>query len=271
MVASQSNADFGRTRSEGEVWLRVSVVMPTRNEAQNLPHILPRLPGVHELIVVDGSSTDDTVDVARRLYPAVRVVHQTGTGKGDALARGFAVATGDVVVTLDADGSADPAEIPRFVEALSLGADYAKGSRFLRGGGSDDITVLRRTGNWGLTRLVNLLFRTRYSDLCYGYNAFWSHFGDSLARDVPGFEVETAMNLRAATGDLSVVEVPSWEGRRLHGTSNLRTFRDGWRVLRTILGSRLRARSTRARSSSRALRARMATTLPADAHDASRR
>ena len=74
---------------------------------------------------------------------------------------------------LDADGSTDPAEIPRFVAALLAGADFAKGSRFIAGGGSTDITTMRRIGNWGLAKVVNSLWGGQYSDLCYGYNAFW--------------------------------------------------------------------------------------------------
>jgi glycosyltransferase involved in cell wall biosynthesis len=75
------------------------------------------------------------------------VLSQTRTGKGNALACGFAAATGDIIVMIDADGSTDPAEIPRFVEALTAGADFAKGSRFAPGAGSTDITPLRKLGN----------------------------------------------------------------------------------------------------------------------------
>jgi len=78
---------------------------PTLNEAENLPHVFRRLPkGLHEVIVIDGHSTDDTVDVARQLRPDVRIVHQAGRGKGDALASGFSACTGDIIVMLDADG-----------------------------------------------------------------------------------------------------------------------------------------------------------------------
>lgn len=220
---------------------RVSVVIPTLNEAANLPHVLPRIPRhVHEVIVVDGGSTDGTADVARTLLPDVRVVHQERRGKGDALARGFAAAEGEIIVMLDADGSARPEEIERFVDVLARGADFAKGSRFLDGGGSADITVLRRVGNRALGMLVNALYGTRYSDLCYGYNAFWRNCLEYIEIDCDGFEVETLLNIRAVKAGLCVVEVPSFEEERLHGTSNLRTFRDGWRVLRTIFHERCR-------------------------------
>ena len=222
-------------------WPQVSVIIPTLNEAQNLPHVFAKLPrDLHEVIVVDGFSTDDTLDVVRLLRPDAKIVLQQNRGKGDALRCGFEAATGDILVMLDADGSADPTEIPTFVETLVAGADFAKGSRFREGGGSSDITPLRRTGNRALNGLVNFLFRTSYSDLCYGYNAFWRHCLGAMKVDCTGFEVETLINIRVARAGLDIREVPSYESDRIYGQSNLRTFRDGGRVLRTIVRERLR-------------------------------
>jgi glycosyltransferase involved in cell wall biosynthesis len=215
---------------------RLSVVIPALNEAANIGHVLRTLPDdVFEVILVDGHSTDGTVEAARAVRGDIRVVQQPATGKGDALAAGFAACRGDVVVMLDADGSADGAEIPRFVDALLEGADLVKGSRFLRGGGSTDISTLRRAGNRVFCSMVNALFGTRYSDLCYGYNAAWLRQLRGLALDCNGFEVETVLSIRSATCGLRVTEVPSVEATRLYGKSNLRTFRDGFRVLRAIL------------------------------------
>ena len=220
----------------------VSVVVPTLNEERNVPGVLAGLPPhLHELIVVDGRSTDSTVAVVRGLRPDARVLVQPGSGKGDALALGFAAATGDIVVTVDGDGSTNPAEIPRFVQALMDGADIAKGSRFLDGGGSDDLTPLRRAGTRALTGVANLLFGTHYTDLCYGYNAFRRESLDRISVTT-GFEVEASMNVSAARAGLRVIEVPSYELARQHGTSNLRTVRDGTRVLRAIVGERARRR-----------------------------
>jgi glycosyltransferase involved in cell wall biosynthesis len=222
----------------------VSVIIPALNEARNLPHVMARLPEVDEVILVDGGSTDDTAGVARRLMPGIRVVTQNRRGKGNALACGFAAATGDIIVMIDADGSTDPTEIPSFIEALRSGADFAKGSRFDGTGGSADITRVRRIGNRLLSLLVNTLFGTRYSDLCYGYNAFWAKHLDVFGLDSTtpaakrlwgdGFEIETLLNLRAAKARLKIVEVPSYEQRRIHGESNLNAVTDGLRVLRTI-------------------------------------
>jgi glycosyltransferase involved in cell wall biosynthesis len=219
----------------------VSVVVPALNEADNLRLVLAELPPVlHEVVLVDGWSTDDTVDVARSMRPDVRIVRQPGRGKGDALVAGFKACTGDIIVTFDADGSADPAELERLVDALVAGADYAKGTRFAGDGGSADITRMRQIGNWWLTRLVNLLYGTRYTDLCYGYNAVWRRCLSQLSIDSDGFEVETLLGIRAARAGLKIAEVPSFERRRIHGSSKLNTFRDGWRVLRTIVRERFR-------------------------------
>lgn len=230
----------------------ISIVIPARNEARNLQVILPLLPPVHEVILVDGHSVDGTVEMAQKIMPHIRVVRQSRTGKGNALACGFAAATGDVIVMFDADGSADSAEIPTFVAALVAGADVAKGSRFAPGGGSEDITPFRRVGNLGLNLLSNLLLGTRYTDLCYGYNAFrreiLPHLGlPDVALPRPadgrmvwgdGFEIETILTCRMVAARLRIVEVPSVERLRIYGDSNLNAVRDGFRVLRTILDER---------------------------------
>lgn len=230
-------------------WLareRVSVVIPALDEARNLPHVLPRIPDwVDEVILVDGRSNDRTIEVARKLCPDIRIVRQSSEGKGNALRAGFAAATGDIIVMLDADGSTDPAEMTAYVGALLAGADYAKGSRFLQGGGTLDMPFYRKLGNWGFVQLVRLLFGGCYTDLCYGYNAFRARVLPLLDLDCTGFEVETMMNVRALRAGLRVVEISSFEAQRVYGSGRLQTIPDGWRVLMTILKERLAASTQR--------------------------
>jgi glycosyltransferase involved in cell wall biosynthesis len=194
---------------------------------------------VDEVIVVDGLSEDDTVGVARRLRSDVKILEESTPGKGAALRRGFAEARGDIIIALDADGSTNPEEIPAFIGMLLAGADFVKGSRFLQGGGTADMPRIRQWGNAALTRLVRWLFGGRYTDLCYGYNAFWSSVLPRLQLDADGFEIETLMNIRALRAGLKVAEVASFEETRLHGKAKLRALPDGWRVAKTILRERL--------------------------------
>ncbi|MEA5456673.1 glycosyltransferase family 2 protein [Sinomonas sp. JGH33] len=213
----------------------VSVVIPTLNEAMNLPWVLHRMPSyVDEVIIVDGRSTDLTVDVARSLRVDVVVVAEPRKGKGIAVRSGFAAATGDIIVMLDADGSMDPREIGWFIAPLQHDYDFVKGSRYVTGGGSEDITWLRSLGNRTLTQLANTVLHSHYSDLCYGYIALRRECVPVLELESDGFEIETELIVRAARAGLRIAEVPSIELGRISGASNLRTFRDGWRVLHTL-------------------------------------
>lgn len=226
----------------------VSVVIPAMNEARNLPWLGAHMPaGVTEITLVDGRSVDDTVAVARSMWPGVRVIGQNRKGKGNALACGFEAATGDIIVMIDADGSMDPGEIPYFVAALGAGADFAKGSRFAPGGGSSDMTRFRSAGNHVLNGFTRLLHKTGYTDLCYGFNAFWRCILPLLDLDAgqvdddssetswgDGFEVEALINIRVHLAGIAITEVSSFEGPRLYGLSNLKAISDGCRVLRTI-------------------------------------
>jgi hypothetical protein len=218
---------------------RVSVVVPTLNEAKNLPLVFPFLPMniVDEVILVDGRSTDDTISVALELLPSVKIVREPALGKGAALRAGYHAATGDIIVVLDADGSNDPREIPRFLRSLVEGADFVKGSRFAHHGGTTDMPRYRQWGNGVFVRLVNLLFRSTFTDLCYGYHAFWRYCLDVIdVTNVEGFEIDTALYVRALQERLRIVEVPSFEGYRFYGYGKLQTIPDGWRVLTTIVG-----------------------------------
>ncbi len=212
----------------------VSVIMPTLNEAENLPLVLPYFPmnWVDEVILVDGRSEDGTVEIARKLMPSIKVVLEKRKGKGTAIQAGYDAATSDILIVLDADGSHDPREIPRYVVALMEGADFIKGSRFAPGGGTTDMPRYRRWGNGAFVIMVNALFGSTFTDLCYGYHAFWKYCLDSI--ELPkanGFEIDTVLYVGALRKRLRIMEVPSFEGFRFYGVGKLRTIPDGLRVL----------------------------------------
>jgi glycosyltransferase involved in cell wall biosynthesis len=217
----------------------VSVVIPTLNEAANIGWVLERMPrGIDEVLIVDGRSTDDTVAAALAVRPDARVVIERRPGKGAALRAGFAAATGSIVVMLDADGSMHPDEIPRLVAKVTEGYDLVKGSRFMTGGGTADISRLRAAGNLLLLTLVNHRYGCRFTELCYGLMAMRRTVIGAMGLQADGFEIETEIVLGSLRQGLRVAEVPSFEAARRAGRSNLRTFRDGGRVLREVLRSR---------------------------------
>jgi len=215
----------------------VSLIIPTLNEAKNLPFVLPLIPmdWVDEIVLVDGRSTDGTVEIARQIIPSIKVVIETEHGKGAALYSGYMASRGDILVVMDADGSHDPREIPRFITPLLEGADMVKGSRFSAGGGTTDMPRIRKWGNGWFVRISNFLFSKEFTDLCYGFHAFWSYCLEKLdLESVNGFEIDTSLYLQAVRNNYHLVEVPSFEGYRFHGIGKLKTFPDGFRVLRTI-------------------------------------
>ncbi|MFI2433598.1 glycosyltransferase family 2 protein [Streptomyces sp. NPDC018693] len=217
----------------------VSLVVPARNEARNIPWVFEQIPDcVDEVILVDGDSSDATVHMATHCLPTVHNVRQSGPGKGTALRTGFHSASGDYIVMMDADGSMAPAEIPHYLHFLDNGYDFVKGSRFIAGGGSLDITRFRRLGNRVLLAAVNHLYHASLTDLCYGFCAFRRSFLDDLDLHSSGFEIETEMVAHALRSGLRIAEVPSLELPRRSGRSNLHAISDGRRVLRTLVSER---------------------------------
>jgi glycosyltransferase involved in cell wall biosynthesis len=248
-ASAESPVPYERRRprppAPGEPWtyvlngvtvrVSVSIIVPARNEAPNLASLFESLPPVFEVILVDGHSVDGTIDVARDLMPDIRIVQQSGRGKGNAMIEGLNAARGDIAVFIDADGSNEPGEVERFVLALVNGADLAKGSRFLERGGSSDITGIRRFGNGAIRTFVNRCYGTRFTDLAYGFNAVWTKHREILDLDCEGFEIETLLHIRAARLGLVIEEVPSYESERIAGTSNLHAFRDGTRIFALLV------------------------------------
>ncbi|MBU4437272.1 MAG: glycosyltransferase family 2 protein, partial [Candidatus Altiarchaeota archaeon] len=163
---------------------RISVIIPTLNEEKNLPKVLEKLPDyVDEVLIVDGHSKDKTVEVAKKF--GARVVYDD-VGKGSALRVGMKEVTGDIIIMMDADCSHIPSEIGLLVAGIQSGFDICMGSRFIQGGGTEDMTLLRKFGNKFFVSLVNLLWGTNYSDLCYGYRSLRKDCIDKLNLESDG-------------------------------------------------------------------------------------
>jgi Glycosyl transferase family 2 len=224
--------------SNGLRQFTISLIIPARNEAVGLRAVLGEgIPDyITEVIVVDGQSTDGTPEVVLEICPRARIVHQSGTGKGDAIKLGLALATSDIVVTMDGDGSHRLSDIPPMLDKLLLGYDFVKGSRALPGAGSDDFTALRQAGNWALTSIAAWLYGADWTDITYGFHAYWRNIMIGTQDLSDGFQFEVQTAIQAARAGLAMAEVPCYERPRIAGVSNLHAGRDGWRILKVILG-----------------------------------
>jgi glycosyltransferase involved in cell wall biosynthesis len=220
---------------------KVSVIIPTLNEVQNIKHVFPYIPNfVDEIIVIDGNSTDGTREEIMKFRKDTIIIIYNTLGKGIALRKGFEKATGDLIIMMDADGSNDPDEIPSLLEPILNGYDASKASRLLPGGGSDDFTLFRRLGNKIFITMVNMMYGANFTDLCYGYRAFKKEALEKMCCKSDGFEIETEQSIRMMKAGLRIKEVPSFEYKRKYGDSRLNSFKDGWRILNTIIREFLR-------------------------------
>jgi len=214
----------------------VSIIIPTLNEAENLSRLLPEIKRVlseykYEIIVVDKHSPDGTADIARK--NGVKVLYDD-KGKGSALVKGLKAAKGDIIISMDADLSHRPKELKLLILGIETGYDVCMGSRFLTGGGSDDMPMLRRIGNKFFVMLVNAFYHAHYSDLCYGYRSFSKGAARKLKLNSNGFGIETEISIKAVKAGLKVIEIPSFEKKRDNGEGKLNSFRDGYIILKTI-------------------------------------
>jgi len=229
--------------------LSISVIICTLNEEQCLPHVLMRIPDyVSEIVLVDGRSTDQTVEVAREFRPDIRVVYQDGSGRGNALLCGIRSASQDYCLFLDGDGSQKPEDLHRLVAVAAQGYDVVKGSRYLPGGASQDETLTRRLCIWLACRVANLLWGTRFTDVAYGLCLARRKALLALDLHAQGFDFEWELAAKAARKGLRIVEVPCVEAARLAGASKLSVLRHGWPIAKRVLTefwNRLRANSAK--------------------------
>ena len=218
---------------------RITVLICTLNEADNVLNVLSKIPGrVDEILLIDGYSTDGTVELVQKHYPAVRILSQPGKGKGDALVYGVQHASGDIIVTLDADGTTDPEDMPNFIEPLLNGYDFVKGSRFALSRPANKPRH-RIFGNWLIVTTFNILYFRKYTDLCSGYNAFWKKAIERInLSSADGLEDEPLINSRVRKAGLKVIEVGHHDRGRLEGVSKAPSWRQGFKAIKTVVRER---------------------------------
>lgn len=219
---------------------RVSLIIPTLNEAGSIEAVLKEIPRdvVHEVLIVDGASTDGTADLVRRLGD--RVIQQEGRGYGAAIATGFKHVSGDIIVLADADGSYNLDDIRLLVQRVQDGADLALGSRYLPESGSEDDTLIRYVGNKVFTWTLWKLYGVELSDALFFYMAIRRDVVQSITATAQGFEYIVEFLIKAQRSGFKFAEIPSLEKSRTAGKSKVNAFRDGLRMLWTMVRARLR-------------------------------
>lgn len=217
--------------------MKISLLIAALDEAENMPHLLPRIPKtpeIAEVILIDGRSTDDTIAVAKALMPDIQVICQDRRGRGDAIRCGAKAASGDYLINLDADSSDRPEEIPLLIEKAREGYDVVKGSRYMKGGGTQD-EAWDRFIMVRLTQFVtNTLWRTHYTDTVYG---LWLIRRDRFLEmnlQARWNCLEHEMMGEATRRGLKVAEIPAFEDKRLHGRVKFSYLRDGSRIGWTV-------------------------------------
>lgn len=198
---------------------KVSIVIPTLNEEKSIGSVLDGLEALaDEIIVVDGHSSDRTVDEVKKRKV---ILIYDDKGKGSALRAGFKLATGDIIISMDADEANNKSEINDIISRIEEGYDVCMPSRFMRGGISDDITPLRVVGNNFYKFWVKLIWGVSYTDICYGFRGFRRKALAQLDLKADGFDIETEIGIKTAKRRLKYIEIPSHEGKRLHGSGKL--------------------------------------------------
>lgn len=234
----------------------VSVIIPVRSEAGNLPVLLERMPRMGsrtELIFVEGQSTDDSAVVLSQLIASHRewdcqLLTQSGSGKGDAVRMGFAHANGDILMILDADLSVAPEDLPRFYHALASGeGELINGVRQMQSGHERAMPYINRIGNQVFTLVFSWLLKQKLGDTLCGTKVLWRSHYQAMREELAPYGMKDPFGdfdllLGAACLGLSIADVLVPYHQRSYGVSKIHPWKDGWRLLKCLVQAARRMR-----------------------------
>ena len=200
------------------------------DRAEKLIEFLKKNYHNYEILIIDSYSKDKTQQIAKKFGKLILCEK----GKGNAIRKGIKSAKGEILIFLDADLSHRIEELPAFIKNLK-NFDMVKGSRFLKGGGSEDLTFFRKLLNFILVKLTNFLYHSNFTDICYGYFGGWKKKLSTLNLCAKGFEIETEIFIKGFKRGFKIKEIPSFEKKRKFGKGKLRLIKDGFAILKTIV------------------------------------
>lgn len=213
----------------------VCILIPTLNEGKTIARLVEQFKflGFSDILVIDGHSTDDTIEKARNA--GARVILQSGKGKGQAISQAFHLISSKYIVMIDGDGTYLPEEINRLLEPIALGkADHVIGNRFsnYQKGAFKGLNLM---GNRILNKIFGLAYGIWLEDILSGYRAFNYDSYKKIDLNRSGFEVETEITIECVKNDFKITEVPiTYLARLIGAPTKLRPLRDGFRIASTI-------------------------------------
>ena len=221
--------------------LLVSIIIPAYNEEKNLGSVLAELKRYvelvqmdHEIIVIDDGSVDKTKEVASQNGAKV-IINKTNQGKGYSLKCGFECAKGEIVVTMDGDGSHDPKDIGKLVFPVLNGTDITVGSRFNTEEGRKTTTRFNLFGNHLISLFFLIMTGNFVNDSQSGFRAYKSEVLKKIEVNSSRFEVETELTLKSIMNGFSVKEVPIFARKRSNGISHVDPMKDGLKIMKQMI------------------------------------
>jgi len=215
--------------------LKSTLLVPTLNEIEAVKVIMPQVEKswIDEILVVDGGSTDGTIEYFQDL--GIRIHPQSKRGFGEAMKQGVSIAEGEIIVEFTPDGNSIPSAIPRLVSKIKEGNDLVIASRYKNGAKSEDDDWLTAIGNKLFTGIVNLLFRSSYTDVLVGYRAYRRSSFKQLKMDAAGLSWPCQSTIQFFRKNFRVAEIGADEPKRIGGVRKMRPFKTGWEVLTLII------------------------------------
>lgn len=224
--------------------MKFTLFLPTLNEIDGVKATMPRInkEWIDEVLVVDGGSTDGTIEYMEQW--GARVVRQKSKGLTSAEWEAFEAATGDVIILFTPDGNSIPELIPDLVSKFKEGYDMVIVSRYLGGASSEDDDFVTGFGNWMFTKIVNVLFGGHYTDVLVGFRAFKKEIIAFTLDEKTRPVLEIQMPIRCLKHKLKVCDIPGSEPKRIGGVRKMRPFYNGsclvWTILKELFSGRSR-------------------------------
>ncbi|MFH1724409.1 MAG: glycosyltransferase family 2 protein [Elusimicrobiota bacterium] len=215
--------------------MKVTLLVPTLNEITGMKAIMPKVKKawVDEIVLIDGGSTDGTVEYARE--QGYRILHQKSRGITRAYGEALPHLKGDIVIAFSPDGNSVPERIPALIDKMREGYDMVIVSRYLDGASSEDDDRVTALGNWMFTKIINILFGGRYTDSLVMFRAWRNGVVKDVPTTFPRAGLEPYLAIQCAKRKLKVAEISGDEPKRLGDHRKMKPMLNGLNILGLIV------------------------------------